>query len=80
MNKYITLLKNTSIFAIGTFGAKVLTFLMMPFYTRVLTTEDLGVVDLIVNTANFIIPIVTICIADAILRYGLDRAVNKKDV
>ena len=80
MNKYITLLKNTSIFAIGTFGAKVLTFLMMPFYTRVLTTEDFGVVDLIVNTANFIIPIVTICIADAILRYGLDRAVNKKDV
>lgn len=80
MNKYVTLLKNTSIFAIGTFGAKVLTFLMMPFYTRVLTTEDFGIVDLVVNTANFIIPIVTICIADAILRYGLDRAVNKKDV
>lgn len=80
MNKYITLLKNTSIFAIGTFGAKILTFLMMPFYTRVLTTEDFGIVDLVVNTANFIIPIVTICIADAIMRYGLDRAINKKDV
>lgn len=79
-NKYVTLLKNTSIFAIGTFSSKILSMLMMRFYTGNLGTDFYGVADIVVNTCNFIIPIVTLCITDAILRYGLDRSNDKSDV
>ena len=80
MDKYGRLLSNTFIFAIGTFSSKVLVFLLMPFYTRVLSTAELGVGDLIVKTANLIIPIASVGMSNAIIRFGLDRAVDKRDV
>ena len=43
MDKYKKLLSNTLIFAIGTFGSKLLVFFLTPFYTSVLTSEELGV-------------------------------------
>ena len=80
MDKYKKLISNTLIFAIGTFSSKVLVFLLMPFYTRVLTRGELGTADLIVQTANLLIPIVSVGISNAIIRFGLDRAVDKRDV
>ncbi|WP_147539370.1 oligosaccharide flippase family protein [Anaerotruncus rubiinfantis] len=80
MDKYKKLISNTFIFAVGTFSSKVLVFLLMPLYTRVLTPEDYGVVNLIVDTANLIIPLVSVGISTAIIRFGLDRAVDKRDV
>lgn len=80
MNKYIRLIKNISVFAVGTFTSKLLVFLLTPFYTRMLSTEQFGVVNLIVDTSNLILPIATICITDAVIRFGLDRAVNRRDV
>lgn len=41
-NKYTTLISNTIIFALGTFGSKLLVFLLMPLYTSVLTTAEYG--------------------------------------
>ena len=60
MDKYKRLLSNTLIFAIGTFSSKVLVFLLVPFYTNLLTKGEMGTADLIVQTANLIIPIVSI--------------------
>ena len=37
-NRYKKLMGNTIIFAIGTFSSKVLVFLMLPFYTNILST------------------------------------------
>lgn len=80
MNKYIKLVKNISIFAIGTFTSKLLVFLLTPFYTSVLSPDQFGDVNLIVDTSNLIIPIATICITDAVIRFGLDRAVDRDQV
>lgn len=80
MDKYKKLISNTLIFAIGTFSSKVLVFLLMPFYTRVLTRGQLGTADLIVQTSNLIIPIVSVGISNAIIRFGLDRSNDKRDV
>lgn len=41
MDKYKRLLNNTFVFAIAAFSSKVLIFLMMPFYTRVMPTATL---------------------------------------
>ena len=38
--KYKYLGKNTIIFAISSFGTKILSFLLVPLYTSVLTTEE----------------------------------------
>ena len=38
------LAKNTLIFAIGNFSTKLIAFILVPFYTYVLTTEEYGVI------------------------------------
>ena len=59
MDKYKKLISNTIIFAISTFSSKVLVFLLMPLYTRVLDTSAYGVTDLLMNTGNLLLPLVT---------------------
>ncbi len=79
-NKYARLLGNTMIFAIGTFSSKVLVFLMMRYYTAVLSTSDFGVSDLITQTANVLIPIATVSITSGIIRFGLIRANDRREI
>lgn len=80
MNKYKKLISNTIIFGIGTFGSKILVFLLMPLYTRVLTSSDYGIVDLIIQTSNLLIPIVSLGIANGVIRFGLDKSIRKGEV
>lgn len=80
MDKYKKLASNTIIFAIGTFSSKALSFLLMPFVTRMMTTGDYGVADLIQQTVNVLIPIVTLQVNSAALRFSLDNAADKRDV
>ena len=80
MDKYKKLLSNTVTFGIGTFSSKVLVFLLLPLYTRILTNADYGVVDLIVQTSNLLIPVVTVGITNGVIRFGLDKSVNRNDV
>ena len=80
MDKYKKLASNTIIFAIGTFSSKVLSFLLMPFVTRMMSTGDYGSADLVQQTVNVLIPIVTLQVNSAALRFALDKAKNKADV
>lgn len=80
VNKYKKLLSDTVIFAVGTFSSKLLVFLLMPFYTRILTQEEYGTVDLIVQTGNLLFPLVTLGIVSGVVRFGLDSAYRKADV
>lgn len=79
-NKYTRLLGNTMIFAIGTFSSKVLVFLMMRYYTAVLSTSDFGISDLVTQTANVLIPIATVSVTSAIIRFGLVKANDKREI
>ncbi len=80
MDKYKKLASNTLIFAIGTFSSKVLSFLLMPYVTRVMGTGDYGSADLVQQTVNVLIPIVTLQVNSAALRFSLDKASDKNDV
>lgn len=71
---------NTFVIGIGTFGSKVLVFLLLPLYTRVLTNSDYGVIDLIIQTSNLLIPVVSIGIANGVIRFGLDKSTDKSYV
>ena len=80
MNPYRNLISNTALFGLSTFGARFLTFLLTPFYTRVLSSAEYGVTDLLLQTGNLIIPIASVGIANAVIRYGLEQTSDKRSV
>ncbi len=80
LNKYKRLAMNTMVFAIGSFGSKILLLLLTRLYTHNIASADNSTKSFLENTANFIIPIVTLSIAEAIIRYGLDREYDKKEI
>lgn len=47
LNKFRTLLGHTLIYGLGNYGIKVVGFLLIPLYTRYLTTADYGVMALV---------------------------------
>lgn len=80
MDKYNKLLKNSGIFFIANFGSKVLTFLLVRFYTEVLNTSEYGTIDLLNTTASLAFPIVTLCITEAVLRFSLDDIDHRQTI
>ncbi|MBE6695720.1 MAG: hypothetical protein E7587_04625 [Ruminococcaceae bacterium] len=80
MNKYKKLISNTTILGIGTFGSKLLVFLLVRFYTSCLTAEQYGTADLITQSANFIIPLFSLGIFDAVFRFCIDDTDNRKRI
>lgn len=77
MNSYRRLISNTFLFSVSTFGSKILIFLLTPFYTSILSEAEYGVTDLLIQTGNFLIPLVSLGIFDAVLRFGLDDKADK---
>ncbi len=70
------LFKNTGILVISSFASKLLGFFLVPLYTSVLSTEEFGKYDIIVSTLTILLPIVTLNIADAVMRFSME---NEKD-
>lgn len=78
--KYAELLKNTGLFFIASFLPNVLAFFMVPLYTRCLSTADYGIVDLLFNAIQLLLPILTLQIQDAVMRFAMDEAYDRKVV
>ena len=74
--KYKVLFKDTIIFALGGLGSKLILFFLVPLYTNYLTTEEYGVADLVFTIAQLIIPIVSVVIFEAVIRFGLMKDKN----
>lgn len=79
-SKYKFLLSNTGLFFISTFSSKFLVFLLMPIYTAVLTPDRFNSVDLMTQTANLLIPLVSLGVPNSIIRFGLDKKYSKSGV
>ena len=54
------LIKNTGIIAVGGMATKLVSFLLLPLYTSVLSTGDYGTVDYINTIALFCVPAVSL--------------------
>lgn len=78
--KYNYLIKNTMLFTIANFSNKLIIFFLLPFYTAFLTTEEYAVIDMISVTQQLIFPILTLDITEAIIRFGIEKKNNKKNV
>lgn len=73
MSQIKKLAMNTVIFGIGNLGSKLLIFLLIPIYIYFLTPEQLGEADLVVSTVTLFIPLVTLRVAVAVIRFGIKK-------
>lgn len=79
-SSYRKLFSNTLTFAIGSFSSKILVILLIPIYTNALSKAEGGITDVLTQIANWAIPIASVTIAEAVIRFGLDKAYDKKAV
>jgi len=80
LGKQEKLVKNIIFFTIGNFASKLLSFLLVPFYTAVLSTAEYGVADMLTTTVNLVLPVFSLLIYEAVLRFALDKDSDKKSV
>lgn len=73
MNKYKTLASNTALISAGTFASKLLMFLMVRFYTGYLTPAEYSTADLLTQTSNLLIPLISLGITDGVFRFAVDH-------
>ena len=79
-NKYKYLLKNTALATIGGLGSKLLVYLLVRFYTSVLSTAEYGLASNITETATLLLPIISLGIADAVFRFTMDSTYKKNEI
>ena len=79
-NKYTYLLKNIGLLTLSSFGSKILSFILIPLYTKILTTTEYGTYDIYSTTISLLTPILTINIIDSVMRFSLDDNSDKNDV
>lgn len=79
-SKQSYLAKNILLFSISGFVPKILSFILIPLYTSYLTTAEYGISDLITTTVYLLLPVFTLDIQDAVMRFALDDKYDKKDV
>lgn len=80
MKKYKELLANLTFFFIASFIPKTITFFMVPLYTYCLSTSDYGAADLITTTVSLLMPIFTLQVQDAVLKFAISNSEERKDV
>ncbi len=78
MNKNKELAKKTLIISIGKICTSLVTFILLPLYTKVLTTTEYGIVDLVNTLIGLIVPIVTLQIEQAVFRKLIDCRDNEE--
>ena len=67
------LMKNTIIIAIGKFSTQVISYLLLPLYTSILTTSEYGIYDFLVTACVFIVPFITLLMEESMFRFLIDE-------
>lgn len=80
MSSYKKLASNSFLFFLANFGSKVLSFIMVPYYTYALTTTEYGTVDVLVSTVSLLAPLVTFGIGDVITLYLVRKEYSEEKV
>ena len=70
-------IKDSAIYGLSTFFARVVIFLLLPLYTRLLKPEDFGVIELLTIFGNFINVTVALEISQALVRHYPDASTSE---
>lgn len=80
MGKYKYFLKNIGLMTLSNFASKILSFLLVPLYTSVLTTADYGLYDIYTTTAFLLVPLLSGAVSQAALRFSMDAGSDRRKV
>lgn len=78
MGKYKNLLVNLGVFALSTVATRLITFLLVPLYTYNMSTGEFGITDMALTVVTLCVPLTTLSISDAALRFVIDDKENKE--
>lgn len=80
MDKYKSLLQNSLLIFGGNIGAKIITLLMMPLYTKWLSVEDYGLTDMLTVYVTLLLSVVSCCIPSAlfVFPHEAEKEMQKK--
>ena len=74
------LINNIKVLTISNFSSKILGFLLVPLYTNILLTKEVGEYDLIVSFISLLFPVLTVNISDGVMRFLMESDEKKSDV
>ena len=75
--KYLQLISDFGVFAIGNFLVKFVQFFLLPLYTAAMSTEEYGIAELLNNISEIVFPIMTLAICEAVFRFSIEEEGNK---
>lgn len=78
MSRSKELVKNTAILTIGKMCTQFVSFLLLPLYTALLSTEEYGIVDLFTTYISLILPLACWQLDQGIFRFMIDCREDKK--
>lgn len=79
-SKYKKVISNSIVFAIGSLGSKFVNFFLLPLYTYTLTKSEYGATDIIQTSVNLMVPVISLSVFDAVLRFAMDKSVDRSQV
>lgn len=71
---------DTAWLAVSSFGSRILSLLLVPLYTIVLTTSEYGKIDILNTTIDLLLPFLSFVIWEAVFRFVMDKEYEPKDV
>ena len=77
-NKFLG--KNIVIFSIGMLVPKIITVILIPIITKYTSNEEYGIAKLLIVTVSLIMPLLSLDIQEAVLRFAMDKNENSKKI
>lgn len=77
---YKYLFKNIGLLTLGSFTTKILSFLLVPLYTSVLSTAEYGTYDLFSATIGVLLPLLTLNIQEAVVRFAIEKKTSRSSI
>lgn len=78
LGKYRGLFQNIVLFAINSVATRLISFLLVPLYTTYLSEGQYGVTDMSLTVVTLLVPLATLSISDAVLRFVIEDKGNSK--
>lgn len=72
LNREKELVKNTAIISFGKICTQLVSFLLLPLYTAILSTSEYGTVDLVMTYSTLLLPFITLALEQALFRFLID--------
>lgn len=77
-NRAMQMLRNLGIYAVGSIGSRLMTFLLVPIYSFFIAPSEFGYYDICFVVAMFAVPIISMQLRDGAFRYLLDATTDEE--